>query len=92
MKNILLVVTVLSSSNALADGLHPKWCSQYFTDIDAYADAVAKKNGNANQAAAVKAQYETSKNSIKTLPSTTQEQMCTQGLESLKQVRKAAGL
>lgn len=91
MKNILVVVTVLSSFNALADGLHPK-CSQYFTDIDAYADAVAKKNGNANQAAAVKAQYETSKNSIKTLPSTTQEQMCTQGLESLKQVRKAAGL
>lgn len=91
MKKVLLAVTMLFSLNAVADNLHPT-CVKYFAEIDSYADAVAKKNGNASQAAAVKAQYETSKNSIKTLPSATQDQMCTQGLDALKQARKAAGL
>jgi len=91
MKKILLALTMLLSINAFADELRPQ-CVKYFAEIDSYADAVAKKSGNASQASAVKAQYETSKNSIKTLPAATQDQMCAQGLESMKQVRKAAGV
>lgn len=91
MKKILLAVTMLFSLNAFADDLHPK-CAKYFAEIDAYADAVAKKSGTASQAATIKAQYDASKKSIKSLPAATQDQMCTQGLDTLKQARTAAGL
>jgi len=91
MKKVLLAATMLFSLNAVADELQPK-CVKYFAEIDAYADAVAKKSGTASQADTIKAQYDASKKSIKTLPAATQDQMCTQGSDALKQARAASGL
>jgi len=80
MKKILLVATMFFSLSVVADELHPK-CAKYFAEIDAYADAVAKKSGNTSQAATVKAQYETSKNGIKTLPSSTRTRCAPKALK-----------
>jgi hypothetical protein len=93
MKKITITLGFIASFAALqaSADLHSS-CQTYFKEIDAYADAVAKQSGSAEMAQTIKSQYEASKQAIEQMPKDSQEQMCTQASEALKQARAASGI
>ena len=93
MKKITIALVFLASLSALqaSADMHPS-CEAYFKEIDAYADAVAKQTNDAAMAQTIKSQYEASKQAVQQMPKDSQEQMCTQANEMLKQARAASGV
>jgi gas vesicle protein len=93
MKKISIALGFIASLGAMqaAADLHPS-CEAYFKEIDSYADAVAKQTNSAEMAQTIKSQYEASKQAVQQMPKDSQEQMCTQAIEMLKQARAASGV
>lgn len=85
MKKLIIVLFLLPFSfNSFAAEMSPS-CQQYFKAIDDYLEMVGKNEAMKTQLAAMKGQYDQSKQQMTSLPAESQEQACKPALTSIEQ-------
>lgn len=79
MKKTILVLSLCTAAFSVSAAEISPVCQEYFKAIDAYVEKAPD---------AVKQQMQASKDQIAAVPASTQEMMCKQSLEQLKQMPK----